>query len=320
MKKATLLLTILLGISAITGIKAAQTESTSSSALPQRIFAPYVDVCAWPIYNLTDIFEKTGQKYYTLAFIVADNSSPTSEEPCFGGYAAYSVTGHHYMDQIKYIRSKGGDVIVSFGGAINTPIAARITNLDRLVAAYQKVIDTYSLKWIDFDIEAGWVSDQVSIDHRNKAAKILQDNNPDLQIAYCLPVMPSGLLDNAVSILANAVQNGVRIDCVNIMTMDYGKGGNMGQNAINAMNALFSQLQGIYQEAGINKTAAEIWGMIGATPMTATNDTGEFFSTDDAQNVLSFANQHNIKLLSMWSVNRENSKYEYTNIFKQFTQ
>lgn len=50
----------------------------------------------------------------------------------------------------------------------------------------------------------------------------LQAANPGLTISYTLPVLPTGLTPNGVALLANAVQRGVRVDVVNIMTMDYG--------------------------------------------------------------------------------------------------
>lgn len=50
----------------------------------------------------------------------------------------------------------------------------------------------------------------------------LQAANPGLTVSYTLPVLPAGLTHNGVDLLANAVQRGVRVDVVNVMTMDYG--------------------------------------------------------------------------------------------------
>ncbi|QSH41870.1 chitinase [Lentisphaerota bacterium ZTH] len=292
-------------------------EDSTDSSFPTEVFAPYVDTCDWPIYDLSDIYEKTGQKYYTLAFVVSDSDGQGI--PTFGGYTEYSVANEHYMDQVEYIRGKGGDVIVSFGGAINTSLASAIDDVDTLADTYQYVVDTYSLKWIDFDIETD-ISDTTVVDRRNQAIKILQDNNPDLQVSYTLPVMPSGLTDTGLAVISNALENGVRVDCVNIMTMDYGIGGDMGENAIEAMDSLHSQLEELYEEASQSKDSGEIWAMIGATPMIGQNDvSSEYFSTDDAEEVLEYATENNIKLLSMWSVNNDDSNYSYTTIFDQFT-
>lgn len=57
---------------------------------------------------------------------------------------------------------------------------------------------------------------------RNDAIKKLEDANPDLTVAYCLPVLPSGLDYNGINVIEDAVGAGVRIDIANIMAMDYG--------------------------------------------------------------------------------------------------
>jgi chitinase len=124
---------------------------------------------------------------------------------------------------------------------------------------------------------------------------------------------------------------------VNIMTMDYGSAGppdKMGENAINAGNSLFRQLKTLYP----TKTDAQLWSMIGLTPMIGQNDVRpEVFTLDDARAVLAFAQEKQIGMLSMWSVARDQScpggasyvspvcsgitqtQWDFMNIFKPFT-
>ncbi len=261
--------------------------SRAFCAMPEKVFAPYVDVMLWPTFNIMTAYEATGQKYYTLAFIIAG----TSGQPTWGG--AYNMDYGHMQDQISELRNVGGDVIISFGGASGTPIASTITDTESLVEAYEEVINTYNVNWIDFDIEGWWVQDQASIARRNEAAVILQSKYPNLRITYCLPVMPTGLTSNGISIINDAVAKGVNIYGVNVMAMDYGQSNSdMGGAAINAA-------QNTHSQTNLN---------VGITPMIGQNDTqNEIFTLADASEVLSFTQSTSwVNMLAMWSVTRDN--------------
>lgn len=260
---------------------------SSFAALPNKVFAPYVDVMLWPTFNLMNCYNATGQKYFTLAFITAGSNG----QPHWGGLTP--MDQNFMLDQINQLRAAGGDVIISFGGANGTPIDAAITDVNALVNAYQSVINRYNLTWIDFDVEGVWVSHQASIDRRNQAARILQQNNPGLRITYCLPVMPTGLTWDGTNVISKAKTAGVNIYNVNIMAMDYGQSNSqMGQAAISAAQNARSQTQ-------LN---------IGITPMIGRNDTqNETFTLSNASEVLNFANANSwINMIAMWSCNRDN--------------
>jgi chitinase/chitodextrinase len=301
-----------------------QPSAPISDSWPDRVFAPYVDVMLWPTFSINSCYDLTNQKYYTLAFVTANSAG----DPAWGG-----ITGMEqdwYLTEINNIRLKGGDVIVSFGGANGTELACSgaNTNVSTLQAKYQSVIDKYQLRWIDFDIEGASVADSASIDRRNKAIKGLQAANPNLKVAFCLPALPSGLVDG-VNVLENAVANGVRVDLVNVMAMDYGDwaapnpDGKMGDYAIQAAENTYKQCQRL----GISPK-------IGITPMIGKNDLAtETFYLNDATKILNFAQSTSwMGLLSMWSVNRDNGNggalyassqlnqnlYDFTNILKAY--
>lgn len=303
---------------------------TTNNGVPERIFAPYVDVMLYPQFSVNNCYEKTGQKYYTLAFITSDGSG----NPAWGGVVPLSE--NYYMDEINKLRQKGGDVIISFGGANGVELASASANTDLSVlqAKYQAVIDKYKPKWVDFDIEGAAVADKASIDRRNKAIKGLQEKNPGLTIAYCLPALPSGLTNDGIYVLENAKANGVRVDVVNVMAMDYGSwaapnpDGKMGDYAIETAKNTYEQCQKI----GLNTK-------IGVTPMIGRNDVAtEVFYPKDAEKLVSWSISTSwVKMLSMWSSTRDNgsggalpyasptcsslvqSEFEFTNKFKSFT-
>jgi chitodextrinase len=264
---------------------------------PEKIFAPYVDVLLYPAFSINDAFEQTGQPYFTLAFITAD----TDCKPAWGGVIA--MEDNYYLNEINTLRQKGGDVIISFGGANGTEPAMCHSDVDALQADYQSVIDRYQVSWVDFDIEGWAVGDRASIDLRNKAIKGLQEANPELTVAFCLPVLPSGLTHDGLYVLENALANGVRVDVVNVMAMDYGDWaapnpeGNMGQYAMDAAVNTYQQALGL----GLNP-------LMGVTPMIGQNDVAsERFYLSDAEELLSWAETTDwVAMLSMWSAGRDN--------------
>ncbi len=284
----------------------------------EKVYAPYVDVMLWPTPSINSFMEATGNKYYTLAFILSNGG-----KPAWGGITPYNQG--FYKEEISKLRKNGGDVIVSFGGANGIELALEVTDVDKLKKAYQDVIDEYQLTWVDFDIEGFAVSDKASVQRRNQAIAKLQKDNPDLTIAYCLPVMPEGLTQDGLYVLKDAKEKGVNIDVVNIMTMDYGPSyqGDMGQYAIEAAKNTEKQIRNI-----------GLGAKLGNTPMIGQNDVSvEKFTVDDAKKVLKWAKENdNVRLLSMWSVTRDKSKgtglyncsmipqedFEFTDTFKEF--
>ena len=276
------------------------------SVWPDRVFSPYIDFTAWPPYDFVATATNHQITYFNLGFVVAD---PSTNQPSWGGY--YTTTSGYRLSDIQSLRNLGGDVIVSFGGAANTELAVAITDVTSLTNAYQSVIDTYSLSVIDFDIEGAWSAHAASINRRSLAMKNLQDSasaaNRQLDIWLTLPVLPEGLTADGLNVVQSAIAAGVDLAGVNIMAMDYGRGSttDMGAAAIQAATSLFNQLDTLYTNAGQPKTDAELWHLVGVTPMIGVNDTGEKFFTSDASELLAFAQQHDIGMLSMWSANRD---------------
>lgn len=279
---------------------------------PAHVFAPYVDMTAWPTYNLVTAAQTAGVKYFNLAFVVADSNN----QPSWGGYTSYeigSTFSNQLLSQINTIRGMGGNVAISFGGANGTELAQAITNLTQLENAYNSVINTYGVTRIDFDIEGAAVANQASIDLRSQALAAIQQQaaaaGRSLQIWFTLPTLPSGLTSDGLYVLQSALKYGVHISGVNVMAMDYGDSaapnpqGNMGTYAIDAATSLHSQLQTLY---GSSLSSAQLWNMVGVTPMIGVNDVSdEIFGLSDAQQLLAFAQQTGMGELAMWSLNRD---------------
>ena len=280
----------------------ANSSTCNAQSTTGPVFAPYVDCCLWPPYDISKT-DSTGICYYTMAFIV-DDPGQTGPNPCWGGYSSYDMTW--YQSKIAALRANGGDIIISCGGANGIELAYVATSPVQLKNAYQLVVDSYSLQSIDFDIEGMMVADTASVHRRSAALKLLQDDNPGLEVSLTLPVMPFGLTLDGLNVVTSAVDHGVDVGVVNIMAMDYGGVGDMGDWAMEAADNLFLQLKSIYLQAGIGLPDSLIWEKVGITPMIGQNDVpGEIFYLDDAADVRDYALNHKIGRLSMWSANRD---------------
>ncbi|MFJ7235755.1 cellulose binding domain-containing protein [Streptomyces olivaceus] len=260
-------------------------------------FAPYVDTSLTPAYDLLANAEATGVKNYTLAF-VTDGGGCT---PKWGGVT--DLGGDAVADQIGALREAGGDVRVSFGGASGSELGTTCTSADALKAAYAEVVDTYNLTKVDFDVEGGALPDTAANTRRAQAIAALQKDHPDLDVSYTLPVMPEGLTQAGVDLLADAKENGVDIGSVNIMAMDYGPAysDDMGTYAEQAATATQAQIKGV-----LGLSDADAWKAVAVTPMIGVNDVAsEVFQVEDATQLVEFATSKGLGGLSMWSATRD---------------
>ncbi|OON77006.1 chitinase [Streptomyces tsukubensis] len=282
-----------------TTAQATPTTSAESAATTAAAagFSPYVDTSLNPAYDLTATADATGVKDFTLAFITSGGGCA----PLWGGVT--DLDGDKVASQIEDLRGKGGDVRVSFGGASGAELALNCTSASDLAAAYGKVIDAYKLTKVDFDIEGGALPDTAANTRRAEAIAQLQKEHPDLDVSFTLPVMPEGLTQPGVDLVANAKENGVRVDTVNIMAMDYGASydGDMGTYATQAATATQAQIK---SALGLSDTAA--WKTVAVTPMIGVNDVAtEVFKVEDATQLVKFAQEKGIGALSMWSGTRD---------------
>ncbi|MGW3977647.1 glycoside hydrolase family 18 protein [Streptomyces mirabilis] len=272
-------------------------QTTGSGTTTGAGFAPYVDTSLYPAFDLVGSATATGVKDYNLAFIT-DGGGCT---PKWGGVTDLASDG--VASQIGALRAKGGDVRVSFGGASGSELATTCSSADALAAAYGKAVDAYNLTKVDFDVEGGALPNTTANANRAKAIAKLQQQHPNLDVSFTLPVMPEGLTQDGVNLLSNAKSNGVKISAVNIMAMDYGPSynGDMGTYAEQAATATQAQVKSVL---GLSDSAA--WKSVAITPMIGVNDVAaETFKVDDATQLVAFAKSKGLGWLSMWSAARD---------------
>ena len=310
----------------ITFIMLGSVVTAFSADWPARVFAPYMYIGAGDNFQMTQCDDACGQKYYTIAFIIADKRN----EPAWDG--RFPLEQNLYADQISAIRKRGGDVIVSFGGEGGTELAIAETNLAALESKYQSVIDRYKLTWMDFDIEGESLFKQDVNERRNAVLAKLQTKNPGLIISYTLPVDPNGFTRGTKELLADAKAKGVKVHSANFMTMYFGANFTTGKKMTEV--SIASALKAHEQCQAIDPAI-----QIGLTALIGRNDqiSGEVFTQDDARALKEWADgQPWVCSLSFWASNRdaggdgkekrgntssgiEQKPWDFTLIFKSFT-
>jgi hypothetical protein len=301
---------LLLG-SALTSPATAATVQPAAAANWPHV-SPYVDMGAWPTPVLSQLSQASGIKGFTLGFVTSVGCKAS-------WFNAYDPRTAWQKDEITKLRAAGGDVKISFGGASGIDLAQACTDVNKLSTEYAAVVDAYGADYADFDIEGAATADPASIGRRSQALARLKQTHPNLKISLTLPVLPEGLTGDGLNIVRSAKNAGAALDAVNIMAMDYYRSGtDDGVAATQAAQATHDQLKTIYTSL----SDAQLWAMVGVTPMLGRNDDGSVYDQNDARQLVTFARQHHVGGLGFWETTRDRNAcngalYQCTNIPQQ---
>jgi chitinase len=276
-------------------------------------FAAYVDVTATPTYT----FEQQGSlatKNVVLAFIVASPSDSCT--PTWGGYFTLDEASEKLdLDRrIARLQQLDGSVAISFGGLLHDELAVSCADPEKLLQAYETVVNRYHIDTIDLDLENNGLTNTEASKRRATVIAKLQAkrhaSGKNLAVWLTLPVSPQGLATDGTSAISSMLSSGVDVAGINIMTMDYSNSRQKDQSMLDAAKSALMQthrqLDILYKQVGLNVNSATLWRKIGATPMIGQNDiAGEIFTITDANGFNEFARTQGIGRLSMWSANRD---------------
>nr|WP_243770149.1 carbohydrate-binding protein [Amycolatopsis acidicola] len=241
------------------------------------------------------VMSATGQKAFQLAFILAPSGGGCS--PTWDGTSAVSsdttVTG-----VVNKIRGAGGDVSVSVGGYGGTKLGQTCSDANATAAAYQQVIDKYSLHALDFDLEEPEYENDAAINNELGAAQILQRDNPGLFVSVTMPGTAAGTGWFGTQLLDKAKTLGFTPDNFSIMPFDGGFNGASSQTS--ALEAFHSLLM-----SHLGWDSATAYAHEGFSGMNGKSDAGEYFYQADFQTVLDYATGHGLGRFTYWSVNRD---------------
>jgi hypothetical protein len=286
--------------------------------LPYRLYAPYYESYLAPdTPSITATARASGARFMTIAFLQSKGTRSCAVD--WNSAASQPLT--YYNADIASLRKLGGDVIPSFGGYSadtfgahdhGTEIADSCTSVRQIAAVYEHVVQTLRVTRLDMDVESNAETYAAGINRRDEAIAIAQRwaarRGIRLQIQFTLPVEPDGLESAGLSVLRNAIADGVRVYSVNIMVFDYylpHEGVmNMSKTAITCANAVHAELAGLYPQL----SSRQIWRMEAMTMLPGISDFGkdETTTVHDARVMLAFEQKTQMNFLSIWAIQRDN--------------
>jgi chitinase len=266
-------------------------------------FAPYLDMTLQSDPALPAVRRETGARLLSLGFVIA---TAHRCEPSWGGIEP--LRSGLIRREVAGVRASGADVVVSFGGAAGPDLSQVCATPQLLAAAYRSTVAFYRARQVDFDIEGAALDDPAGSRREILAIGLLErsmrSHRQPLRVSLTVPVDPTGLESDVLRLLRIARAGGVRLDIVNVMTMDYGDGiappgrDTMGGYAIAAATATERQLRRELPGGGFSR--------LGVTVLVGVNDVpDEVFTLADAQALVRFARAHRLGRLSMWSLGRD---------------
>jgi chitinase len=244
----------------------------------------------------TSVMAASGVHDFTLAFILSRGRC----NPAWDG--GRPLGGGADQSAIEAIRAAGGDVAVSFGGWSGRKLGSSCKSVAALAGAYQKVIDAYSLRAIDVDIENREFTSATARKRVVAALAAVQAANPGLEISITLPTDPSGPERTGRSLIAAAAAAGLHPAAWTVMPFDFGVPiADMGKTSIEASEGLARDLASAY-----HISIAEALRHSGISSMNgATDEPDESVSVGDFHTMLAFAKANHLARLAFWSINRD---------------
>jgi chitinase len=297
-----------------------------ATAQPVELAAPYEYLGWGNPQPPAGVLAATGVKDVTLAFILSHGKcSPEwdGSRPLLGGADQHAI---------EAVRAGGGDVDVSFGGWSGKKLGSACKTPEALAAAYQQVIDAYSLHAIDIDIEHGEFTNKKTRLRVVAALAAVQRANAGLEISITFGTGETGPEGDGQSLIADAAAIGFQPSVWTVMPFDFGAPvTDMGQTSIRAAEGLERELASRY-----GLSAALAYEHVGISSMNGmTDERDETVSAANFQAMLGFAQQHHLGRLTFWSVNRdrpcpakaleeeecsgiEQQPYEFTDLLAQY--
>ncbi|MGQ4380282.1 chitinase, partial [Streptomyces sp. SAS_267] len=169
--------------------------------------------------------------------------------------------------------------------------------------ALQKVIDAYSLKAIDMDIENTDEFENEAVQARILTAlKTVKANNPGLKTIVTFGTSTTGPTYYGNRLIEQAQSLNANIDVFTIMPFDFGGGSDMYGNTVNAAEGLKTKLKSTF---GWDDATA--YSHIGISGMNGLSDQQENTTPAIWTSIRDWANGHHIARLAYWAVNRDRS-------------
>jgi chitinase len=268
----------------------------SAAAPPAGTAAPY-EYLGWghpqpPVR----VMKATGIREFTLAFILSDGTC----NPAWDG--TRQLLGGRDESAIRKIRAAGGDVTVSFGGWSGKKLGERCHSAQELAAAYQKVIDAYSLRAIDIDIEHTEIAKAEVRQRVVEALDIVKQVDHSTRVFVTIGTSPDGPEGDELDLIQRAAAAGLHVDSWTIMPFDFGvPESDMGAVSVQAAEGLKAELMAAY-----GQSARAAYRTMGISSMNGqTDEQDETVTLEDFETMLAYAQAHHLARFTFWAVNRD---------------
>ena len=221
-----------------------------------------------------------------------------------------------HADKIQTLQDEGYDVWVAMGGWDGRIVARDASSVSEVKTAYETILDTLGVTHIDIDDEnydeAG--RDGTYYQMRNEALAQIQSERSEVKVSYTVAARPSGIV-NAThcpgkDMITDALNQGVELEYVNIMTMDWTDVDTTPSRVKSAVEGTVDWLSNVYP----NKTEAERYEMLGFLPNVAESE----WTVADSEEVTTFAENKDVGNLSMWALHKDTSSYGHSDAMYAF--
>ncbi len=270
--------------------------AVQASARPVELAAPYEYLGWGDPQSPVSVMQFGGVRDLTLAFMLSHGSC----NPEWDGYRP--LAGGADQAAIDAIRGAGGDIDVSFGGWSGKKLGSSCKSVSALAGAYQRVIDAYSLKAIDIDIEHTEFTNKKTRARVIDALAAVQRANPGIEISITMGTAETGPEKAGLSLISDAAEVGFQPSAWTVMPFDFGPPRiDMGHASTRSLEGLAGDLQSAY-----HLSSAAAYERVGISSMNGqTDEAGETVTLADFETILAFAQLNHLARVSFWSVNRD---------------
>jgi hypothetical protein len=268
-------------------------SASSGTSAPPAARRPGSAGFGTPLPNPATVISATGIRWFTIAFVLASGCNAVWDGE--GG-----LTGGQHQASINAIRAAGGDIIPSFGGFNGSKLGEQCGTPSALAAQYLRVVDTFSLKAIDIDIEANEFDGDANRNRVVDALKIVKQQRSSLKVIVTIPITMNGPNFAGNQLIQRAASTGANIDIFTIMPFDFGGGNNMLQATKDATIATNTALRNAF-----GWSAATAFAHQGISGMNGLSDQSELTSQTTWTQIRDFAAQNHLARLAFWGVNRD---------------
>jgi chitinase len=240
------------------------------------------------------VVSATGIKAFTMAFVNASGGCNPAWDSESG------LTGGVHASYISQIKAAGADVIPSIGGWSGTKLGPNCATATDLAGAYQKVINAFSLKAIDIDIENTDEFENTAVqDKILSALKIIKQNNPSVKTIITFGTSTTGPNYYGTRLVQQAKALGANIDVFTQMPFDFG-----ASDIYSATVATSEGLKNLLKTT-FGYTDAQAYSHMGISGMNGLSDQQELTTTDTWTKIRDYAKTNGFARFTFWSVNRD---------------